>query len=779
MQNEQTLFEKRIIRSAIEFTRAYREHADDPKALREAHCVRTQFPALLKPIREKDLFAGIMEKASYLVKVSVQGFDETIVDGVPITEDAVDTGDPASTLGPRIQQAGYCVHSEYMTYLAQQHPEYAAELKELRAFWEQENTWRRFNEALPPELCEYPMQSILPYTLREGEGPILHIGSCRIAGMLPDYDKLLQRGLNGLADELIERGKRTQTDDEKAVIQAMLMTLDTVKSACAHYAEEARAKMKGATEKRRGELERIAGALDAVRQRKPESLFEAIQLYRLYAVMAETFDCGRMDVYLGDFYAHDIDQGVITDEDAIEMLTSLWTMIDDYTVNSGGRLALGGRGRRNEKNADRFAIVAMETTRRKRSILPTMTLRFYDGIDPAVMSKAYDVIGEGCLYPMLYNDDRCIEGVSRIMNLPMEDAVNYLPLGCGEYSLNKIGIGSPNTALNITKALEAALHNGRDALTGRRNGPETGDPGTFETFDQLYEAFREQVSCLARISARCHDIEYRIEGADCAFLLNAILSEDCIEKAAGLIEGIRYRGGCAEGFGGTPAGESLYNIRRLVYEDKKYTLPQLIAILDADYKNHEALRRELLALPKYGNDEPDVDAMVHEVNRFCNRAVAEAIEGTDLHYYIMSSVNPGGVRLGYETGASADGRRRGEAFSIGNSPLAGRDKNGITALFNSIIGTPIENGGYITNFKLSKSMFDEENRPKTEALFDAYFGDGGQQANVTVVGRRDLEDAIEHPEKYPHVLIRVGGWSARFIDLEERIQQEVLHRTLY
>lgn len=136
-------------------------------------------------------------------------------------------------------------------------------------------------------------------------------------------------------------------------------------------------------------------------------------------------------------------------------------------------------------------------------------------------------------------------------------------------------------------------------------------------------------------------------------------------------------------------------------------------------------------------------------------------------------------RLGFEAAASADGRHCGDAFSIGKCPMAGRDKSGITALFNSIRGTTVGNGGDITNFKLSSSMFAEENRGKTEALLRAYFNHGGQQANITVVGKEDLEDAVSHPENYPNLLVRIGGWSARFIDLESRIQQEVLHRTLY
>ena len=778
---EELRSEERLVQSAIAFTTAYRQNRHAHRAIREARCLAAQFPALLMPIREDDLFAGIFGRSQYLVKVSIQGFDERVVDGVRIDNVTGPDGDPASLLGGRSQQAGYCVHTAYMRYLAVQLPEYREQLGELITFWETENTWSKFHAAWPPHFTDHALADGRPYTRPAGDGPILHIGINRVAGSLPDYDKLLRLGLPGLVDEILDRRKQATTDDERSTLDAMLMTIDTVKACCSHYAVEARLfeDRPGASPSRKADVRRIADALDALREREPRTLFEAIQLYRLYAVMAETLDCGRMDVFLGDFCAADVDAGRIDDEEAIRMLASLWRLIDDFTVTSGGRISLGGRDRRNEENANRFAILAMETTRREHKVLPTMTLRFYQGLDERVIRKAYDVIGEGCLYPMLYNDELCIDGVARAMNVPEEDAARYLPLGCGEYALHAVGIGSPNTAINVAKALEATLHDGLDPVSGRRIGPATGAAESLVTYDDVYRAFQEQVTAHMKVAAEYQSLETEIEERESAFLLNAILTDDCVKRAAGLLDGVRYRGGCTEGFGFTNAAESLYAIKRVVFDEQRYTLRELVAILDSDYEDREDVRRELLALSKYGNDEADVDAVVHEVNAFCNQAAKEAAEGTRLHYFIVSSVNPGGVRFGWETGASADGRRRSDSFSVGNSPVAGRDRCGVTALCNSVRGTPVENGGYITNFKFSKEMFNHENRPKTEALLGAFFDGGGQQANVTVVGRGDLEDAMEHPENYPNLLVRVGGRSARFIDLEPRIQQEVLHRTIY
>jgi pyruvate-formate lyase len=128
--------------------------------------------------------------------------------------------------------------------------------------------------------------------------------------------------------------------------------------------------------------------------------------------------------------------------------------------------------------------------------------------------------------------------------------------------------------------------------------------------------------------------------------------------------------------------------------------------------------------------------------------------------------------------ATADGRRKGVSYAIGNAPTAGFDKNGLTALMNSIIKTDPVNGGSVTNFKISREFFTGE-REKFEALFLTYWVNGGLQANVTIVNKGDLEAAMKEPEKFPHVLVRLGGWTARFIDLERHIQEEILKRTLY
>ena len=161
-------------------------------------------------------------------------------------------------------------------------------------------------------------------------------------------------------------------------------------------------------------------------------------------------------------------------------------------------------------------------------------------------------------------------------------------------------------------------------------------------------------------------------------------------------------------------------------------------------------------------------------------AVIDAGKRAGLHHFLAVNINNSGhVAYGYGTGASPDGRKSGEPLANGNTPTAGMDKNGITAFLNSIVKIdPTVHAGYVHNMKFSRRMFKEE-RPIMEALLKTYFKNGGQQAMITVLDKNDLENAMREPEKYGNLIVRVGGFSARFVELEKTLQIDILNRTLY
>ncbi len=729
----------------LAFTDTYRTHLDKSPALREAHCLRILYPALLGPIQDGDLFAGRIPRYP-LVGLG--------------TEDA--SGGP-----------GYYCRAERLRQAFSENgldPAYRRRVEDMIAFWETETTIAgRLVTMLPPDV------------LQGTTNAIAEMGG-RLAGPLLNYAKLAQVGLPGLLREVaMHRERVVGLGGDVEIYDAMLMSLDLLAEVCRYYAAQARTQAAHADAGRRVELLDMAHVLEQIAVERPLTYREAIQLVWLYALMSFVVNYGRLDVALGDFYARDVDEGRLSEADALRLTQSLWRLMADRKIVFNSRVIVGGMGRPNEANADRFALLAMEATRTVVEIEPQLTLRFYEGMNPALMQKALDVIGEGRTYPMLYNDDVNVPAAQSAFGVSRAEAEAYLPYGCGEYALDAISIGSPNCSLSLLKALEATLHNGRDARTGELPGLALGELGDFATFDDLWEAYKRQVEHYALLLGRRHALEYVAQRESAAYLYVSMLYNHCIERGKSVVDGgARYTGGVIESFGLTNTADSLTSIKRLVYDEKRLTLDELLAALDANFVGHERVRKMLLDAPKYGNDDEDADRMVQAVSDHMSRYIQSLAPQIGLDYFLVVNINNhANVGLGKLCAASADGRRSGEPLANGNNPTAGRDTRGVTAFLNSIAKIdPGAHAGYVQNMKFSRSMFSQDRR-QLRALLDTYFARGGAQAMITVVGRGDLEAALREPEKYRNLIVRVGGFSARFVELERDVQQDLLKRTLY
>jgi pyruvate-formate lyase len=260
-----------------------------------------------------------------------------------------------------------------------------------------------------------------------------------------------------------------------------------------------------------------------------------------------------------------------------------------------------------------------------------------------------------------------------------------------------------------------------------------------------------------------------------------MLYDDCLARGKGLFSGgSRYLGGTLETYGNSSAADSLTAIKRLVYDTHTLTPDQLLAALDADFDGHDRVRRLLLEAPKYGNDDAEADAMLVRVHEHVCNHTRDQARRLPLHSYLVVTINnSANALMGRWTAASADGRRACTPMNNGNAPSSGSDRCGITAVLNSIVKPSTHiHAGAVQNMKFSRELF-MKNRPELEALLDTYFDNGGAQAMITVVSRGDLEDAMRRPENYRHIFVRVGGFSARFVDLPHDVQMEILQRTLY
>jgi pyruvate-formate lyase len=740
-----------VVEQAIAFTDAYKCHRDDHPALREAACLRTQFPALMGPIEPDDVFAGGWADAR-MCYVGTMWWAMV-----------------ANRKGPT-KQAGYCFDFAASERWGETDADRRA-IDELEAFWEHEYTCAKTQAQLPEEHARCVRRD---GQLAGGEG----CGFC----VALDMDRLLQLGIPGL-QSLVDEGERraVSEDGDVAFFQGLRTALEVVIDVCRHYESQARdllARSDDASDIAR--LERIAASLEAIVERPPATLHEAMQLLWTYTliVSGKHLECWRMDGALGDFFARDIDEGQLSEEEATELVLGLWRAWGKHGDPAVCRVVIGGRGRRNPETADRFCLAAMEATRRHHWRIPQLTLRFHADQDPALLRKAFDVIGDGCVFPMLYNDDVIIPGIMRALNVGEEEAAYYHPLGCGEYMLGGMSPSLLNFGWSVPKSLEAALRGGVDA-EGQPIGLAAPPLDDDSTVEQLEASLREQVAFAADLAAQCHAGSNVVLGKECSFLLASLLTDDCVSRGKSMMAGgARYPGACVMGHGFTNAADALHAIRKLVFRERSVPLTQLVEALDADFKGYEDLRRRLTGLPKFGNDDDEADGEVAALWSMMSELCDEAGKRHGLPFFTLSSVNPGGYFMGRLCGATADGRRAGQPFAIGNAPTAGNDTHGLTALLNSLSKVDPANGGTASNVKLAKRLF-HENRPKLDALFDVYWRRGGMQASVSVVDQEELVDAMEHPDRYPHLLVRLGGWTAKFVELERVQQEEIIRRSIY
>ncbi|MFW6217441.1 MAG: pyruvate formate lyase family protein [Verrucomicrobiota bacterium] len=754
----------------LNFTRAHREASRLDPALREARCLRAMFPDALSPIEpSRDLFAGRF--------IATPGVDKVLYEWDARRHNIPSVGFLPLTPGAGASAGYYCHETVLRKKMDDLRPD-AATCEELEAvidYWKTHGL---------PGICrrEYPdaMQEALPFDTiagKESANPAHPL--VRMTGPMYDNGKLVRLGLPGLRDAVAESAARHP--ENAALFEGMAEALDLVADVCRFYAAQARDLAADPNHWKHGAaMARLADILEGIAERPPASFHEAAQLVFIYGVVSGAYSWGRLDDALGGWLAHDFDAGVLTEEEALELLCSLWVVINDNGAPYDNRVVIGGRGRRDPAAADRFARLAMEATRRTRLPLPQLSLRFHNDQDPALYNLALTAIGEGCTFPILYNDDVNIPSVAHAMNVSPVEAGQYVPYGCGEYVLYGKSFGTPSGIFNHTKVLECLIRNGRERLTGRICGPQSGHLRDYRDFEELFAAYENALDYWIALMADQQMLEYRIVGRECRYLLWSILYDDCLEKGNPMFGGgLTYLGGTLESYGQINAGDSLLAIKKAVFEEKWCTADELIEALDRDFDGYDVLREKLLSVPKYGNNDPEADAMavrIHETTCLKTRDQAARV-GLD-SYLIVIINNQANTVLGGHTLASADGRRAFDSLANANNAAPGMDRAGLTANLLSLVKLrPDLHAGAVQNLKLSPEWFSRRIE-KLKALFTVYF-ETGAQLMVTVVNTDDLERAMAEPEKYPNLMVRVGGFSARFVELPPAVQREVLGRSLH
>lgn len=753
-------FDSKKLELAIQFTETYKKFENEHIAIREAMCLKSLYPAILSEIKDYDLFAGGSE-------LSFVGFRYSFRDG--------DTG-------------YFC--DKFMIAEELEKEEVTEDIKkickEIICFWEDKTTLGIMGAI---DKSEQPIEInnalLFPNDGKNWQEENIFANYMpRMAEINLNFDKLLKHGISGMKEIIgsyLEKAKKAKKDIK--IYEAMIIALDSFSDICKFYAENARILAITATDERKQDLLEMSEILNKIATNKPETFREAIQLLWLYTIISVIDNFGRMDVYLGDFYARDIDYGRITEEQALRLMQTLFQQINDTFIGCG-RIVLGGRGRANEENADRFALLAMKTVQnyhwKSELSSPQVSLRIYQGMNQALFEKALDTVSKGSTYPFLYNDDKNITEIAAAYGVSIEEAQQYVMSNCGEFSIEHRSFGSPNGSIIYPKLFEVTLYNGYDPGTGMNMGLKTGEFTAFKTFEEFFEAYLQHVSFFVTLLTDKARKVYQLSDKNSCNLYSAMLFDGCLEKGRGLISGAQYLGLDMETHGLVSVADSLTAIKELVFDKNLITGETMLKALRANFKGYEKEKRLMLEAPKFGNDHAAADEMAQALFTRVHTIIGEQAKRVGLDFCVASNISVDAYyHLGKKLGATPDGRSAGKPFTNGYNPLSGNDKNGITALLNSMTKMkPGNSGGQSNHIKLGSDMFTIH-RKHTEALLGTYFENGGVYLCIEALNREALENAVQEPEKYQDLMVRIGGFSARFVTLPREFQLDILSRTQY
>ena len=722
------------------YTKAYQDSEREDKATREINCLKIIYPTMFRSIEDTDLIAGRLDFLPI-------GFGSvTSVGGV----------------------GHYCVFHKLRAFkelLSTE--EERARVDKLYDFWQDHDTKALYCQDILNETttgrfidCKYPFMA-----------------TARLSGMMLDYQKLMKLGINGLIELLNKQ-------EHNAFIDASIETMELLKKVIERQKQLViNAMSKTNSVNRKAELSLMYDSLDYIKENKPKTFHQALQLFWIYALCAGVINYGRMDIVLGPYLKDDIDHNRISEEDAYRYLKSLWLMIENRRTTVNGRIIVGGVGRENVEACDMFARICLKVCKDTRYVEPQFTLRLCSDTPEDIKDMAYECIASGATYPTLYNDEVNVPAVEYAMRVDRKTAEQYIPFGCGEFVIQGKSVGTPNTLLNLTKILQLALNEGIDPMDNiYKAGPvKVKSLNEFKTFDDFYNQYKELLDYYFELSVEAQLHSYEVMNEEVSFLFTSILMDDCIGRGKALLDGgVEILGGTNETYGNINSSDALYTIKTLVYDQKKYTLEQLNEAALNDFVGFEQIHKDILDLPKYGNDDYACDEMANDLYEYVAKGIRQkGIDNKMGYYLIVISNNQTNTDWGHQTAASLDGRKSGVYMNPANNPQGGAAKSGPTAVLNSLAKFKAKyHGGSVQNIKFTPRMMHED-KEKVEMLFKTYFKKGGCQLMVTVVDHGVLEDAQKHPENYPDLIVRVAGYSAVFVNLTPDIQAELLSRALY
>ena len=619
---------------------------------------------------------------------------------------------------------------------------------------------------------------------RDLQAELASIGNCTHSNhSVIGYELVLSLGFSGLLEKIEKYEKINGGSSFYSAAKAICRS--AMKMGEKYAAEARRLLESGDSEYSNDDLLRIISVCENVPAHPAKTLHEAIQAIWFAHVLNTWEDginansVGRLDQILYPYYVSDIEKGIITKEEAFELIACLWLKL--YLKYDVQQSCVGGTDENGNCAVNELSYMMLDATE-QLEIIRCLSVRYSQKTDKEFLKRALEVVGH--LHngvPFFFNDDVMIPSLE-LRGISHKDASDYTQIGCVETVIP--GKSNPHAVTgrnNLMKPLEYVFGNGQSLMYPEfKNGIETGELQSFDTFEKFYAAVLAQIRnmldvCCKKIKKMA---EYTVDKAPRPF--KSILTEGCLENGRDFNGfGAKYDFYQIMLFGVPNLADSLEVIRKFVYTDKKYTLADIKEMLINDFPD-ESVRLELVnKAAKFGNDIDGVDMLASDIVDKCCDHLDEFSKKYGMEFHAQPFTFRWMLEYGAKSAASPDGRRKGEILAYSVSPMQGRDFSGLTALLNSIAKFPTKRTPGTTSaiVEIDPKLFTDRNITVLRDIFLAASEKGLNNVQFNTIDAETLIDAKKNPEKYNNLAVRVSGFSQKFNLLSPELQDHIIGRT--
>lgn len=685
-------------------------------------------------------------------------------------------------------------------------------INEISSYWKGKTFHETLAKAIPNETIKLTYN---PENLSDSRFIVNETASFRSSiQWVHDYEKVLKVGFNGIKSEALEKLKEL---DEFSPINntekiPFLEAIINVSNAIIIWAKRhgdlaSELAQKESDNIRKSELEKIAEICYHVPANPARNFHEALQsqwftqmFSRIEQKTGTIISNGRMDQYLYSYYKNDVEEGILDDEKVLELLGCVWTsmaqFIDLYLSNTGGAfnegyahweaVTIGGQTKDGLDATNELTYLFLQSKRQFPLNYPDLAARIHTRAPRRYLFEVAETIKEGSGFPKLINDEEVVP-LLLSKGATFEEAYDYAVSGCAEARMpNRDTYTSPCAYINFAAAIEMALYNGKMKKYGDEVlGVETGNPEEFKSFHEFLNAYLiQQKNFLKHAFIQQYEI-IKLRQEHFAAPLSSSLHKLCLENYKD-IHNPKIEGGIDLGYfefiGYGTVIDSLVAIKKVIFEDKKISMRELINALENNFKGYEKVRQLLINAPKYGNDDEYADSIGRildlEALKFTEKYSKELGVHLDLRYVPFTSHVP----FGKVVSATPNGRFSGTPLADGSSASHGADKNGPTAILLSNFES--KNYGFknraarLLNIKLSPSCVKgEAGTEKLVSFIQTWCDLKLWHLQFNIINKETLIEAKKNPEKYRNLLVRVAGYSAYFVELSEELQNDIIERT--